>query len=616
MTKADTAAQGIVLLGKRQGLTSFASLGQVKTALGTRKVGHTGTLDSFADGLLVVLSGHLTHLVEHFSAMQKTYRAIVCFGRQTDTLELTGKVTSTGRAATEDEVLRAVEGFRGELSQTPPEYSAVHVAGKRASDLARKGESVQLKGRKVIVWENEVEDFRREGELSYAQLRIVCSKGTYIRALARDIAHSIGTCAHLVALRRTQVGPFRLQDAAGADSLDPFSIPLSIERALHNKTEPVGEASQGRAHASEQMIAQIRDSFMLFTHELATSCGFECATLKAQREAAFFTGKPLNAGFFKDAPSGNSERIAVFSSRGDFAGVAVQARGRLSYGFTIPPVKRALRVFSWESFLSSTFPADWRAKGVALTVGSFEALHAGHIELVKCVTAQGLVSGIITFSTSIKDLHECIFTLDQRLSLFERLGLDFAVVADFSEEFSRIEGESFIETLLSSCHMRFMAEGGDFRCGRGGRLDMEALATLASQKGFTLCKVSDVLYGGEKISSGRVRREIREGNFDAARQMLGRSFALDAKPLSWQATADGTLVCTMQSEVTQVLPKDGTYPVRVIRSDGSVACTQVRVEGGTLTLHIAGECTQGSAISSANAIGIAAIEAIEFDGAQ
>ena len=622
MAKADRGASGIVLLAKRRGITSFASLGQVKAALGTRKVGHTGTLDSFADGLLVVLSGSLTHLVPHFTQMHKTYRAIVCFGQQTDTLDPTGRVVKTARAPTKDEVEAAVEHFRGELWQKPPEYSAVHVAGRRASDLAREGEAVQLKERKVFIWENEIEDFSQVGGLSYALLRIVCSKGTYIRALARDIASSIGTCAHLVALRRTQVGPFKLEDAASVGELAEFSIESALQLGSTDTCAlalPETEARLQTPQATPDVIAQIRDRFMLFTPRVASSCGFEILHLKAERERDFSNGKPLRQGYFTQLLGDEAKEAAVFDGQGDFAGVVLKAGGRLSYGFTVPRVKKALRVFSWESFLSPAFPADWKAKGVALTVGSFEAVHAGHIELIKCVTAQKpLVSGIITFSSSIKGAGECIFTLQQRLSLFEKLGLDFAVVAEFTQEFSEIEGADFVETLLSACGMKFMAEGSDFRCGKGGALDMKGLDVLASEKGFALCQVGDVMFEGQKISSARIKREIQGANFAAVHQMLGRPFALDGAALVWQAASGGYSMCELQSEGAQGMPKDGTYPVRVISGDGSVVCTQARIEGGTLALAAAGKCTQSTVASSADAIPIASISitAIEFDGAQ
>ena len=218
---------GIILYAKRSGMTSFSSLWSVKKALGTDKVGHTGTLDSFAEGLLVVLSGHLTHLVSHVTAFQKSYLAVVCFGTATDTLDPLGNITGEGRPLAEDEVAAACSRFTGAILQRPPVFSALHVDGRRASDVARSGEDVELSPRQVFVYKNELLAYKAadaQDRNSYALVRVDCSKGTYIRALARDMAALFGSVAHLSALRRTRVGPFCVEDAACWSLLEDFTI--------------------------------------------------------------------------------------------------------------------------------------------------------------------------------------------------------------------------------------------------------------------------------------------------------------------------------------------------------------------------------------------------------
>ncbi len=130
---------GIVLFAKLPGKTSFSSLYTIKHALHTKKVGHTGTLDSFAQGLLVVMTGSHTRLAQRVTAFDKKYEAIIQFGSETDTLDLFGKVIKTKELPTKNNVIKAVEKFCGDLMQSPPSFSAVHVNGKRASDLARAG---------------------------------------------------------------------------------------------------------------------------------------------------------------------------------------------------------------------------------------------------------------------------------------------------------------------------------------------------------------------------------------------------------------------------------------------------------------------------------------------
>jgi len=208
---------GIVLLDKPAGLTSFRCLDRVKRALGTTRVGHAGTLDPFAGGLLIALTGRMTRLCPFASAMDKEYVAEVTFGRGTDTLDPEGTTTSEGRIPDAAEIEAALGGFRGPFLQSPPAYSAVHVDGQRAYQEARRGKAVVLPPRPVTIHELQLVEFASPR----AVFRIVCSKGTYIRSLARDVAEALGTCAHVSRLRRTRIGGFRVDRAVAPDSFDP-----------------------------------------------------------------------------------------------------------------------------------------------------------------------------------------------------------------------------------------------------------------------------------------------------------------------------------------------------------------------------------------------------------
>jgi tRNA pseudouridine55 synthase len=192
-------------------------LGELKRRLGTSRVGHAGTLDKFADGLLVVLAGRMTRLCPLASDMDKEYVAAVFFGKGTDTLDPEGKVVAEGplptRAALED----ALHGLRGTIQQIPPAYSAVHVGGKRAYKAARAGVALAIPPRQVTIYKLELLDWSG----AEAVLRISCSKGTYVRALARDLAQSLGTCAFVSHLRRTRIGGFLVENAKGPELFDP-----------------------------------------------------------------------------------------------------------------------------------------------------------------------------------------------------------------------------------------------------------------------------------------------------------------------------------------------------------------------------------------------------------
>jgi tRNA pseudouridine55 synthase len=208
--------EGIILLDKPAGQTSFQSLGFLKRCLGTGRIGHAGTLDKFAEGLLIVLAGRMTRLCPLATSLDKEYIAVLTFGQGTDTLDPEGAVISEGPVPSTPALEAVLPEFLGTLSQVPPAYSAVHVNGRRASEAARKGEAVVLPARTVRIERLELLDYHPPE----ARMRISCSKGTYIRSLARDIAARLGTCAHVSRLRRTRIGGFSVDDACSPDSFD------------------------------------------------------------------------------------------------------------------------------------------------------------------------------------------------------------------------------------------------------------------------------------------------------------------------------------------------------------------------------------------------------------
>jgi tRNA pseudouridine55 synthase len=200
---------GFLLLDKRPGQTSFEALGAVKRALGTGKVGHTGTLDKFASGLLIVLAGRATRLSPWISHCGKTYLAAILFGAETDTLDPEGAVVARGPLPSLRQFEEVLPQFRGDLLQTPPLYSAIHLEGRRASELARSGERPELKARPVTIRELSLVSW----EPPLARVRVCCSGGTYIRSLARDLALACGSRAHLAELRRLAVAGFSVEAA-------------------------------------------------------------------------------------------------------------------------------------------------------------------------------------------------------------------------------------------------------------------------------------------------------------------------------------------------------------------------------------------------------------------
>jgi tRNA pseudouridine55 synthase len=212
---------GILVVDKPIGPTSHDIVGLVRRLAATKRVGHGGTLDPFASGVLPVFLGRATRVVEFHLADRKAYRATICFGASSTTDDLEGEVTpSDGPAPTREVVEAALPSFTGPISQRPPAYSAIKIGGRRAYAMARAGETVELKEREVVIdsftiaaWDDS------DPERPIAVVDVTCSAGTYVRALARDLGSAVGSSAYLGALRRTAAGSFGEQAAVTLDAV-------------------------------------------------------------------------------------------------------------------------------------------------------------------------------------------------------------------------------------------------------------------------------------------------------------------------------------------------------------------------------------------------------------
>jgi tRNA pseudouridine55 synthase len=205
------AISGVLVVDKPVGMTSHDVVQAIRTGTGLRRAGHTGTLDPRASGVLVILVGPAVRLSEFVSASDKRYQAIIRLGSTTDTYDADGKLTQSAQpvTVTEAQFEKVLQTFIGEIVQTPPPYSAVKVGGRKAYEMAREGEEVELAPRKITVHHLEV--------LEWAPPEVVidvhCSSGTYVRSLANDLGATLGCGAYLVGLRRTKSGRFSLREA-------------------------------------------------------------------------------------------------------------------------------------------------------------------------------------------------------------------------------------------------------------------------------------------------------------------------------------------------------------------------------------------------------------------
>jgi tRNA pseudouridine55 synthase len=228
---AAPSAGGLVIVDKPAGLTSHDVVGRIRRLAGTRRVGHAGTLDPMATGVLVIGVEKATRLLGHLALTEKEYSATIRLGQSSDTDDADGQIVARASAAgVTDAALRtAAAALTGEIRQVPPGFSAIKVGGKRAYRLAREGAAPELAARGVTVRAFDIQAVRRSPDLLDVDVTVTCSSGTYIRALARDLGAALGVGGHLTALRRTRVGPYEIGAARTLDQLEASfqMIPLA-----------------------------------------------------------------------------------------------------------------------------------------------------------------------------------------------------------------------------------------------------------------------------------------------------------------------------------------------------------------------------------------------------
>ncbi len=279
-----------MLLNKPQGITSFQALKTIKNRLECQKVGHTGTLDKFATGLLLILTCRLTKLSQIFMDMDKSYRATITFGKETDTLDPEGRVIARKNVPAFQHIKEAIESLTGDIEQQPPDYSAIHIEGKRAYQISKAGKKPHLKPRRVRINKIEVMDYNPP----HLEVIVDCSKGTYIRSLARDIGYGANSCAYVTRLERTRVGEFLLEKAVSIEDFNPYRDLIEPQN-FTNKIPNV-------------MTVTLKDS-MLF--RLSNGC-------------------PLMDDYFLKTPSKDGT-YAVFDRSLNLLAVSLRRNGRYQY---------------------------------------------------------------------------------------------------------------------------------------------------------------------------------------------------------------------------------------------------------------------------------------------
>lgn len=248
--------KGILNINKEKGISSARVVSLVRRALDMKKVGHTGTLDLEASGVLPIVVGKATRVSDYMMTKDKVYETEMILGAKTDTLDAAGEITEkSDKKVSKEEFLEVMNTFRGEIEQIPPMYSALKVNGKKLYDLAREGIEIERKRRKVTIYDIKLLDF----DFPKATIRVTCSKGTYIRTLVDDIGERLGTYAYVDELVRTRVGDFDIKDAIKSEdilNLEKNDI-IKVLRPIDSALKDFGKIVLDRRYLDNLVNGQI-----------------------------------------------------------------------------------------------------------------------------------------------------------------------------------------------------------------------------------------------------------------------------------------------------------------------------------------------------------------------
>ncbi|MEN6372859.1 MAG: bifunctional riboflavin kinase/FAD synthetase [Armatimonadota bacterium] len=537
---------GILNINKPAGPTSHDIVAKIRRILKEKRVGHTGTLDPLATGVLVVCVGKATRIVEYIVGQEKEYAAEMALSRATVTQDSEGDETSSTDAShiTRGMVESVLPQFTGRILQIPPMVSAVRHEGKRLYELARKNIEVERKPREITIHKIEVTSFI-PGEHPVVGLDIVCSSGTYIRTICHDIGAKLEVGGYMQSLVRKRVGRFGLD----------HSIDLAtLERA----------ASEGLA-----------EEYILPTDD-ALSDLFEVTVNKFQ-EDMISHGRAVPA----ELTAAEGTLVRVKSESGDLLAVGrLHPREQMSF---ITPEK--VFVEAKPSHIPpSPSPVIRGLENVpegigksAVSIGMFDGVHLGHQALLSVLRSEAeRVDGpavVFTFDRHPMELLGpdraplYITTLDQKIELIENAGADMVVVASFDHALADLSPEEFVDRILvKKLNAAVVVVGSNFKFGRKRAGDIDKLTELGKERGFKVVTVEPIVAHGSKVSSTRVRNAIERGDVESAGKLLGHPFNMIGRVVSGQGLGRklGFPTANIDVEPKQIVPANGVYAVEVI----------------------------------------------------
>lgn len=480
---------GVLIVSKEKGYTSFDVVARLRGILGQKKIGHLGTLDPEAEGVLPVLLGRATRLADLLAEGTKVYRTVLYLGAETDTQDACGRVLAHHLVnCTEDEVREAVSSFTGRISQLTPMYSARKVGGRKLVDLARQGIEAERGESEIVIEELEILSIR----LPRVTMRVRCSKGTYIRTLCHDIGKKLGCGGLMEELVREESSGFTLHEALPLGVIESMKLTGHLEEAVL----PL-----------EKLLADYPERVLV-----------------PQAETAARNGNVLDAGL-------------IGQSEADTDGALVRAVS--SEGLLIGLFRREGRKYRPAvMLLPDPAPAKVREPAPSVvSIGKFDGMHVGHRKIFEEMRRQAeesrLKTVLFAFSDNPMNVGEpraMLLTSPEKKLMAKDLGMDRLTECPFTDAIRTMSADDFLEKILiGRLGMRSVVAGPDCCFGYRRSGNVEMLRDRAEKLGFRLTVIPKEIRRGEVVSSTRIRELIAKGKMEEAQECLGYPYFIRAR---------------------------------------------------------------------------------------
>jgi riboflavin kinase/FMN adenylyltransferase len=555
MAKAKRGATnlcGIIAVDKPAGVTSHDVVDCLRRVTGEGRVGHAGTLDPAATGLLLVCVGPATRLSNALMAGEKTYRARIIFGAATDTDDADGAVIAIAALPIEladvEFATRVLADFVGTRQQMPPRFSARKKNGRKAYELARAGEPVELEPRDVTIHELRL----IEATANYWDVEARVSKGTYIRSLARDLGEAVGSRAHLGALRRTRVGMISVERA---HPLAELEVLAKTSGALRSRfLDPVADLGLSLTSIPEGLRQSTRNA------QGAQSAQSVPGDQHAQDVHDDRSGQ--NTHNTQDAQSGQNTHNGQYvpsdhNGQNTHNGQHVQGGHQRKAG---------------SAATVTLLPAESALGGFVCAIGVFDGLHEGHRFVIGEAIAQarraGLSAVVITFDRDPDELflepaaQRKLLTNEDRVKLLATSGVDTVLVVPFDSVFAAKEPLEFLNTVIAASGTPHgIHVGADFRFGSRAVGTVDDLRLWGAERGCEVFAHKLLSDEGLPVTSTRVRNALQTGDLALANRLLTRPYFLWARVAEGRSMGRelGFPTANLELEQRLVRPADGVY---------------------------------------------------------